>query len=97
MCYQFWSVPHAAKKTNPSYMTALHAFVSRCEEIILRLNREIRHWDWLEKNWFWILNTNAFGKPEEKIWRIELNTLQTQKATFLVLIFCLLKQTSVKN
>jgi len=34
-------------------------------------------------------------KPEEKIWRTELNTLPTQKATIWVLTFCLLKQTSV--
>src|ERR1017187_8610944 len=97
MCWQYWSVRRTGKKKSPDFTTALRAFGNRCEEIILRLNRAIRLWGWPGKNWFWNLNTSGYGKLEEKIWRIESNTLPTQKATILVLIFCLLKQTNGKD
>src|SRR5208282_2815763 len=97
MCWQYWSALRAEKKKSPSFTIALHAFESRCEEIILRLNHETRLWGWLVKNWFWNLNTSGFGKPEEKIWRTESNTLPTQRATILVSTFCPLKQTSAKD
>ncbi len=67
MCYQYWSILRAEKKIDSNFTTALRAFASQCEEIIWKSNPEIRLWVWLEKNWFWNLNTSGSGKPEEKI------------------------------